>query len=314
MIFPHPTPPCSLASSDWSLPGDGFGPSERENALRIIQAALSEDLGNLGDVTSQALLEASAQAEAWVVTRAAGVVAGLPLVPLLIQVGGFQLDAVAYVRDGQSLESGTPLLYLRGSARDLLAVERTLLNMLQRLSGIASQTALFVERTRGTRAVVLDTRKTTPGLRLLEKYAVRCGGGRNHRIGLYDQILIKDNHLAFLERQGVANPIAHAVLAGRRRFPQLKVEVEVDRLDQFQIALEAGPDLILVDNFALDQLRTAVALRDRVAPTILIEVSGGVTLDRVGELAATGVDRISVGALTHSAPALDLGMDDRPPA
>ena len=193
--------------------------------------------------------------------------------------------------------------------RSLLAMERTALNFLQRLSGIATMTAQFVTRVAGTKAVILDTRKTTPGWRALEKYAVRCGGGTNHRAGLYDAVLIKDNHLAWLAEGG--DPIGQAVKLAREGAPKGTkfIEVEVDTLEQFDRALEVGPDIILIDNLGPEKLAEAVRRRDERAPGILLEASGGVTLATVRALAETGVDRISVGALTHSAPALDIGLD-----
>jgi nicotinate-nucleotide pyrophosphorylase (carboxylating) len=197
--------------------------------------------------------------------------------------------------------------------RSLLALERLALNFLQRLSGIATVTAQFVSAVAGTRAAIYDTRKTTPGWRALEKYAVRCGGGFNHRFGLYDAVLIKDNHLAWLEsaaRPGAPHPITAAIAAARAHTPSgTTIEVEVDSLEQLDVALRCAPDIILVDNLGPEPVAEAVRRRDAVAPQVQLEASGGVTLDTVGALARTGVDRISVGALTHSAPALDLALD-----
>jgi nicotinate-nucleotide pyrophosphorylase (carboxylating) len=197
------------------------------------------------------------------------------------------------------------LLHITGPARALLTAERVALNFVQRLSGVATLTAQFVEAVRGTRAEILDTRKTTPGWRRFEKYAVACGGGRNHRIGLYDLILIKDNHLAAL-RDEMPNAIAAAVQRARASYPQLKVEVEADTLDQVAQAVDAGADIILLDNMTTDQLRTAVAL---VAGRAKTEASGGVNLSTVRAIAEAGVDFISVGAITHSARAVDIGLD-----
>jgi nicotinate-nucleotide pyrophosphorylase (carboxylating) len=197
--------------------------------------------------------------------------------------------------------------------RSLLALERTALNFLQRLSGIATLTSRFVAATAGTRAAIYDTRKTTPGWRALEKYAVRCGGGRNHRFGLYDAVLIKDNHLAWLQGPGgldVAASIVASVATARANVPAgTIVEVEVDTLEQLDVALGCGPDIILVDNLGPEDMAEAVRRRDAVAPSVRLEASGGVSLATVGALAAAGVDRISVGALTHSASSLDLAMD-----
>jgi nicotinate-nucleotide pyrophosphorylase (carboxylating) len=211
-------------------------------------------------------------------------------------------------QNGDAVESGRELAAVRGSLRSILATERIALNFLQRLSGIATLTRKYVDAVAGFRAKILDTRKTTPGWRLLEKYAVRCGGGTNHRMGLYDGILIKDNHLA-----GLGGDLRKAVKTARE-FPGNQgqpVEVEVDSIEQLEIALAAGADIVLLDNMSLDQLRAAVARRNAVAPNVLLEASGGVTLATVRNIAATGVDRISVGALTHSAPALDIALDYR---
>ena len=218
------------------------------------------------------------------------------------------------VTDGDSVEAGTVLAFIAGPMRELLAMERTALNFLQRLSGVATLTARFVQAVRGTNAVILDTRKTTPGWRALEKYAVRCGGGRNHRSGLFDAVLIKDNHLAWIESHDQADPIGAAISAARAGAPAgTVIEVEVDTLDQLDRALECRPDIILVDNIGPHGLAEAVRRRDERAPGVKLEASGGVSLATVADLARTGVDRISVGALTHSAPALDIGLDfDRP--
>jgi nicotinate-nucleotide pyrophosphorylase (carboxylating) len=209
------------------------------------------------------------------------------------------------VRDGQRVRAGALLMRVRGPARAILSAERVALNFVQRLSGIATLTAQFVAAVRGTRAQILDTRKTTPGWRRLEKYAVRCGGGRNHRFGLFDMVLIKDNHLAAL-RGARPNPIAAAVRAARKRFPGLRVEVEADTLAQARQAVEAGADMILLDNMTPRRLRRAVQW---IGGRAVTEASGGVTLRNVRAIARAGVDFISVGALTHSARAVDIGLD-----
>jgi nicotinate-nucleotide pyrophosphorylase (carboxylating) len=290
-----------------------FGASERQEALTSIALARSEDLDLAGDITSAALIPAHAVATADIVSRAPGVIAGLPLLELLLEE--FELrDQSSILRcDGEPITPGTPIARLKGNLRSLLAVERIALNFLQRLCGIATSTARFVAAVKGTKATILDTRKTTPGWRSLEKYAVRCGGGRNHRFGLYDAVLIKDNHLDWLRSQGQGaslNPIAHAVAAARDHAPPgTIIEIEVDDFDQLDQALDAHPDIILVDNLGSDGIREAVCRRDLIAPRVLLEASGGVTLATVSDIARTGVDRISIGALTHSAPALDLGLD-----
>jgi nicotinate-nucleotide pyrophosphorylase (carboxylating) len=285
-----------------------FGPAERSNALALIDLALAEDLGPLGDLTSTATIPAHARGAARFAARAEGIIAGLPVVDLLTERFAPGAGWQTMVADGDHVAPGAIIARLAGAMRSLLALERTALNFLQRLCGIATLTARFVAETAGTRAVILDTRKTTPGWRALEKYAVRCGGGQNHRTGLYDAVLIKDNHLAWLADAG--DPIGTAIRAARAHAPQgTVVEVEVDSLEQLERALECDPDIVLVDNLGPGALAEAVRRRDRKNPRVLLEASGGVTLTTVGALARTGVDRISVGVLTHSAPALDIGMD-----
>ena len=233
--------------------------------------------------------------------RRAGVVSGLSCVRLAV----FALDSAARIEtvaaDGDVVAPGTVLVRVTANARALLAAERVALNLLGRMSGVATLTAAYVVQTAGTRATIIDTRKTTPGLRALEKYAVRCGGGANHRFGLDDAVLIKDNHVAACGGVGVALERARA-----RVGHMVKIEVEVDRLDQLREALEHRPDVIMLDNFSLDDLRAAVAL---TAGRVTLEASGGVDLSTVWAIAQTGVDLISVGALTHSAPVLDIGLD-----
>ncbi len=280
--------------------------AEAGAADALIRLALAEDLGAAGDRTSLATIPEATQGRAAFVARSAGVVAGLPVAARVCAAVSAELTFTASVPDGTPTERGTELATVSGPLRAILAAERTALNFLQRLSGVASLTQKFVEASKGFRAKMLDTRKTTPGWRLLEKYAVRAGGGLNHRIGLYDGILIKDNHLA-----GIGGDVRRAVEAARA-YPGnagLPVEVEVDTLDQLEHALAVKADIVLLDNMSLDQLRAAVVRRDAVSPATLLEASGGVNLSTVRDIAATGVDRISVGALTHSAPALDIGLD-----
>jgi nicotinate-nucleotide pyrophosphorylase (carboxylating) len=250
------------------------------------------------------------------VARSPGVLAGLPVALRL--AGEFELleHWTPLKADGDRLEPGVVVARLAGPMRSLLALERTALHFLQRLGGIATLTSRFVAATAGTRAAIYDTRKTTPGWRALEKYAVRCGGGRNHRFGLYDAVLIKDNHLAWLKSAAgptASEPIAEAIATARANVPNgTIVEVEVDTLEQLDVALRCAPDIILVDNLGPEGMAEAVRRRNAMAPSVQIEASGGVTLATVGMLAAAGVDRISVGALTHSAPSLDLAMDYDP--
>jgi nicotinate-nucleotide pyrophosphorylase (carboxylating) len=283
-------------------------PAEIGATDELIALALAEDLGDLGDRTADILIPAHARGSARVVARKPGVIAGLPVAARLAYEMELDNGWTPLVDDGATVAPGQAIAEVAGRMRTLLAFERTALNFLQHLSGVATLTARFVAAIEGTKAGIVDTRKTLPGWRLLEKYAVRCGGGRNHRIGLFDAVLIKDNHLAWLEHEG--DPIGKAVATARTNAPAgMIVEVEVDTLDQFERALASGPDIVLLDNFDAEKARDAVRMRDTMAPTIQLEASGGINLGTVRSLAEAGVDRISVGALTHSAPALDLGLD-----
>jgi len=285
-----------------------FGAEESRNAQTLIRLALDEDLAAVGDLTGTATIPEDAQGAARFVARSEGVLAGLPILELLARQFGLEASWRGRLRDGERLEPRSEIAHVEGSMRALLAMERTALNFLQRLSGVATLTSRYVQAVAGTKADILDTRKTTPGWRALEKYAVRCGGGRNHRFGLYDAIMIKDNHLAWLARSN--DPIGSAIKSARINSPEgTMVIVEVDTLDQYDRALACSPDVILVDNLGPDVLGEAVRRRDERNPSVLLEASGGITLATVGALAQTGVDRISLGALTHSAPALDIGLD-----
>ena len=267
-----------------------------EDVRRAVRAALDEDIGS-GDVTSEATIPADATATAVMVARQPLVVAGIEFAEVAFSGAKVSRNA----KDGESVSKGAKLLTVQGNARTILAGERVALNFVQRLSGVATLTRQFVDAIAGTRAKILDTRKTIPGWRKFEKYAVRRGGGENHRFGLFDMVLIKDNHLAAL-----GGVVGAAVRAARKKFPKLKIEVEADRLEQVRQAADAGADIILLDNMTLDQLREAVAL---VKGRCKTEASGGVNLRTVRAIAETGVDYISVGALTHSAPAMDIGLD-----
>lgn len=276
-------------------------PAEIRNFVR---AALAEDAGS-GDVTTLATIPADARSRARMVARESLVTAGVPLAIAAFREAGDGVVVEQQASDGALLAAGASLLVVEGPSRALLTAERVALNCVQRLSGIATRTAAFVTAIAGTGARVLDTRKTTPGWRRLEKYAVRCGGGTNHRQRLDDLVLIKDNHLAAL-RDALPNPVAAAVARARTRFPYLKVEVEADTLAQVQQALDAGADIILLDNMTSAQMRDAVeACRGRA----LTEASGGVTLETVRAIAESGVDFLSVGGLTHSARWVDIGLD-----
>ena len=267
----------------------------------VVRAGLAEDLGRAGDVTSTACVPAEARLAAGFAVRRGGVVSGLACARLAVTALDPEARFEILVADGASVTAGQILARVEANARALLAAERTALNLLCRLSGVATLTAAYVARTAGTAARSVDTRKTTPGLRALEKYAVRCGGGANHRFGLDDAILIKDNHVAACGGVGEAVRRARAAVGH-----MVKIEVEVDRLDQLDEALAEGPDIVMLDNFPLPDLAEAVR---RTAGRALLEASGGVGLETVRAIAETGVDLISVGALTHSPPILDIGLD-----
>jgi nicotinate-nucleotide pyrophosphorylase (carboxylating) len=272
-------------------------------SLDAIELALREDLAQ-GDVTSEATVPADRQATATMLAKQDGIISGMETARAVFSRVDPGVDFEALAGDGERVKKGMPLARIRGNARSILAAERTALNLLQRLSGIATITAAYVAQVEGTGAAVIDTRKTTPGLRYLEKAAVRHGGGGNHRFNLGDAVLIKDNHLAAI---GGKHPIRDAVLAAKKRAPHTsKVEIEVVNLAGVQEALDAGADIIMLDNMSLDDMRHAVKVIDKQA---LVEASGGITLDTIGAVAATGVDLISSGALTHSAPSLDISLD-----
>jgi nicotinate-nucleotide pyrophosphorylase (carboxylating) len=266
----------------------------------IVRMALAEDLGRAGDVTA-ALIDADARLKVVFAARKDGRIAGLACARLAIHA----LDPGAHfevlIEDGRDASASAAIARVEANARATLSAERTGLNLLGRLSGVATLTRAYVQAVEGTRAIIVDTRKTTPGLRALEKYAVRCGGGVNHRFGLDDAILIKDNHVA--AAGGVAQALTRAKILAQHLTP---IEVEVDSLAQLEQALPFAPAVVMLDNFAVDDLRRAV---DIVGGRVRLEASGGVTLDTVRAIAETGVDAISVGALTHSAPTLDIGLD-----
>jgi nicotinate-nucleotide pyrophosphorylase (carboxylating) len=279
-----------------------------DHSETLINLALAEDIGT-GDVTSGYFIHADQRACAFVTVRKSGVVSGVGLAARVFHQVDPGLTVEILIQDGSHVAAGALLIRIEGSARSILTAERTALNFLQRLSGVATLTALYVEQVKGTQARILDTRKTTPGYRLLEKQAVLDGGGTNHRLGLYDRAMVKDNHLV---TEGGTLGIQASILRLKADKPAVKVELEADHLDQVRefLALE-GVDYILLDNMTLPQLREAVALRgERTKPQL--EASGGITLATLREIAGTGVDFISVGALTHSAPALDIGLDFEP--
>jgi nicotinate-nucleotide pyrophosphorylase (carboxylating) len=271
---------------------------------RAVQAALAEDIGE-GDATTLAIVPEAATAQAVMRAREPLVVAGLDFAQAAFREVSSAVRVKRLVPDGRRVKAGANLLKVSGPARAILSAERVALNFVQRLSGIATVTAQFVDATRGTHAQILDTRKTTPGWRRFEKYAVASGGGCNHRLGLFDMVLIKDNHLAVL-RGTKPNAIAAAVRRAREKFPRLKIEVEADTLKQAAQAAGAGADIVLLDNMKPAQLRRAVR---KVKGRARTEASGGVNLANARAIAKTGVDFISVGALTHAARAVDIGLD-----
>jgi nicotinate-nucleotide pyrophosphorylase (carboxylating) len=284
-----------------------------DDCRQIVRLAVREDLDRHFDWTTVALAAPDLQGQVAVVSRQSGVVAGLRAVQVVLDEMEIEAHWQPVAEDGQPVEPGQTVARLAGAVRDLLTAERLLLKLIGRLSGIATLTSRYVAAVRGTRARIYDTRKTTPGWRRLEKYAVRCGGGCNHRTGLFDAVLIKDNHLAL---SGLS---PDAAVRQVRQFlcetlpdaeaERLVIEVEVDTLEQFAAVLPAEPDIVLLDNMPVDWLREAVARRDAVAARVELEASGGINLDTIAAVAATGVERISVGALTHSAVALDVGLD-----
>jgi nicotinate-nucleotide pyrophosphorylase (carboxylating) len=270
----------------------------------VVRRALEEDLALGPDVTTDSTVAPRTQAGGDIVPRSPGMLAGIAVAATVFDlVGRGEVEVELLATDGTASRPGEAVLTVAGPARALLTAERTALNLIGHLSGIASLTRRWVDAVAGTSAAIRDTRKTTPGLRALEKYAVRCGGGVNHRMALGDAALIKDNHVA------AAGGITAAVAAVRAHAPDLPLEVECDTLDQVREAIEAGVGLVLLDNFSLEDTRTAVALARPAR--VRLEASGGLSLERAAEVAATGVDYLAVGALTHSAPVLDLGFDFR---
>lgn len=296
------------------------------DARKLISMALTEDTGSPTlagaiDCTTFSVIPESATASASFISRQDGVVCGIEIVKLAIEELAPSLELETFVQDSQPISRGDAIAKLTGRAHEILIMERTCLNFMCRLSGISSLARQYSDQVAGTDAVVLDTRKTTPGYRRLEKYAVACGGGANHRMGLYDAIMIKDNHLAFYKawNRDSVDAVAEGIALARKWIADHQatlphgtdtvLQLEVDTLEQFQRALNSEPDIILLDNMSNEQLASAVATRNKIAPSILLEASGGVNLETVRGIAQTGVDRISVGALTHSAINFDIGLD-----
>ena len=303
-----------------------FDAATRDETIQIIDLALAEDLGSAEsahqlDLTTESVVPEHLIGSASFVARQPGIVCGLVVIELVIDRVNRDLTLHVQRKDGDPVQPGDKLADLSGNAQDILIAERTCLNFLGRLSGISSMTHQFVQQAAGTKAQILDTRKTTPGWRRLEKYAVICGGGTNHRMGLYDAVLIKDNHLAMMDllTDEPLDEIRQAIHSARawikknsRRLPNGEntiVEIEVDRLEQFEKAIQTSVDIILLDNMTNREMEMAVEIRDQRSPETLLEASGGVNLKTIGNIARTGVDRISAGALTHSSVNLDIGLD-----
>ncbi|UOF91839.1 carboxylating nicotinate-nucleotide diphosphorylase [Fodinisporobacter ferrooxydans] len=273
---------------------------EKRQITPIVQNALSEDVG-YGDITTNSIVPKESTAKAVILTKEPGVIAGLEVAKTAFELIDPLLQMKTLVPEGEKLASGQVVMEIEGSARSILTAERVALNFLQRMSGIATKTLQFVEMIRYYNAKIVDTRKTTPGLRILEKYAVTVGGGRNHRFGLFDAVLIKDNHIA------VAGGVREAIVAVRHKIPHTtRVEVEVEALEQIDEALEVKADIIMLDNMSTEQMHQAV---EKIAGRAVVEASGGITEETLVEIAKTGVDYISVGALTHTIRSLDISLD-----
>lgn len=305
-----------------------FSKSTQRDCMQLIEMAILEDIDatNLAsgmDCTTAAIVPGSAYATAAFVSRSDGIICGVEVIKLALQQWAPNVELKVNIDDGERVNAGQAIGVMSGLAHDILTMERTCLNFMCRLSGVSSLTRSFVDRISGTAACVLDTRKTTPGWRRLEKYAVSCGGGRNHRMGLYDAIMIKDNHLAFFQSQvkkeGEVIPVAirnakNWIDEHANELPNGKatvLQLEVDTLEQLRVALTTDCDIVLLDNMNSEQLREAVEIRNQTSPEILLEASGGVNLDSIVEIAKTGVERISVGAVTHSPTNFDIGLDWR---
>jgi nicotinate-nucleotide pyrophosphorylase (carboxylating) len=292
-----------------------------EDCRQLVRLAVREDLERQQDWTTLATVSPERRGAADIVSRQAGYVAGIQATAVVVDEMGGRLTFEAFVADGDRIEGRTTLGRLSGSVRDLLTCERIVLNILGRMMGVATLASHYVEKVSGTKTRIYDTRKTTAGWRRLEKFAVRCGGAHNHRLGLYDAVLIKDNHLAQFAAPGESQPAtaARAVRQARQFLAKLGdieplpsgglVEIEVDSLEQLAAVLPEHPEIVLLDNMNLEQLRAGVAMRNSLAPGVELEASGGVNLETVRGIAETGVDRISVGGITHAAKSLDIGLD-----
>jgi nicotinate-nucleotide pyrophosphorylase (carboxylating) len=288
-----------------------FNAQETDACRRLIKLAIDEDLGVEGDLTSRALIPADRTGKAVFISRASGTLAGVAAASLVFEAIDPRVIFRPILRDGEILVEASRIASVSGSLRSILAAERIALNFMQHLCAVATQTRRYVQAVAGISCQILDTRKTTPGWRLLEKYAVRCGGGSNHRMGLYGAILIKDNHLAGLRITDCGLRFAEAVRrAGEIHGGDVPIELEVEDLEQFDAAIACKPRIIMLDNMSLDELREAVRRRNHCGQQeVLLEASGGITLLNVRAVAETGVDRISIGALTHSVQALDIALE-----
>ena len=285
-----------------------FNTFEEKAFNRLLELAIAEDISASGDLTSKATLPEDLLGKATLVGRADGILAGVEAGEKVLRKIAPDAEWFSLLDDGEALCHGSVIAKIQGPIRDILSAERILLNFMQRLSGIASLSAKFVAKVHDLPVRILDTRKTTPGWRYLDKYAVRCGGGFNHRMNLSDGILIKDNHLAALG--GGPDAIRKSILLSRQYFPGTwDIEIEVDDLEMFDCALQSSPTIILLDNMSCADMKSAVERRNALSCDVLLEASGGITLANVREVALTGIDRISIGAITHSAPALDLALD-----
>lgn len=293
-----------------SAPSPKFAQLETVAAERLLDLALQEDLADAVDVTSESTISMDARGRVQIVSRSVGIISGIPIIKQVLAAVDESLTLDSTINDGSRVASGTVVATMSGPVRGLLTAERTILNFMTHLSGIATLTSEFVQQAKGTNAIILDTRKTLPGWRVLAKYAVRCGGGTNHRMGLFDGCLIKDNHIASWRERHEDGSLAELITDVRSQLGgKLPIEIEVDTIEQLTDVLVASPEIVLLDNMTNDELAQAVSARDLASPSTQLEASGGVNIETVAGIARTGVDRISVGALTHSAPNFDLGFD-----
>jgi len=288
-----------------------FDDETRRAVAESVRLALAEDLGKAGDITSAALVREGVSASGSYVYNEEAVVVGVGVLEEICRQVSKGILIEVLKGDGELVKAGETALRVDGPARALLSVERTSINFLSHLSGVATMTKRFVDAVKGTRARIYDTRKTLPGLRLLEKYAVRCGGGENHRMGLYDQLLVKDNHLAIMRGAGAGGSLVEALVAVRRNAPkEVLLEVEAKTLAEVEAATAAGADVVMLDNMPIAMMRKAAAwVKRQRGQRPILEASGNVTLRRAAQIAATGVDRISIGAITHSAPSVDISLE-----